>query len=217
MFANILNNTDSNLMSNFFSTFCQPDLHYTHSLNPNVAILVASACPYGPQSSHVYGASFASQIINNGWLAFPDVTLRLTSSKLLAGRSESLIVSTFVVRMTQIYDTSSWKDVVHVQGENDDYANNVNPGVIGQRLKHRRKETVQDYGGESFLIDSVTFSGKKGTQVCYSPCEHQALLSTSPLLQTPVGIVVEGTITMVLDASKRLTQFDMVSAKVSVV
>eukprot|EP01034_Spumella_vulgaris_P024563 gene24563-30926_t len=66
------------------------------------------------------------------------------------------------------------------------------------------------------ILESESMVGRSGIVKAYSVEDTQAFLDQSPLLEEPMRIKVQGTITMSIDAEKRITGFDYLYTSVDI-
>lgn len=250
MFANVFNAMDSDLVGSYFSTFCWPNLHFTSSISPALCALraVGDVANFAG-SRQINSAEIASQFMNNNAMLYPDMTIKLTESKLhmRSDTAESIIVSTFTASLTKIYDSSDWSEVISFPDDGGDISKaaqqrsnkNIETGkIVDDTQVPKRPHTAviderdssssplllslldnplvdQQEKEEAVLVEAISFAGKKGYQPCYTAKQQQAMISRTPLEQHPYPLNIEGTITMWLDANKRIMRFEMQTTKVN--
>ncbi len=227
MFANVFNIMDSELINSFFNTFCQGGSSFCFQISHSVRTddVLQSDCA---QSMCIDRTEIASLLMSTNCQRFPDMTMQISESMLHQSphTGESHVTANFCIKGTKIYDTDSWEKLVFPPDEQEEEGDDhVNGTVMTAAVKRPLAAVTTTIGSNNakaasnyeYSISSTSFSGKKGIQLCYSNEQHMELISTSPLLETPLKITTSGTITLYLNAHKRITKLEMVTTAMTLV
>lgn len=237
IFTNMFNAFQYPLWTNYFTTYCTSDVLFVES-SPK------SMRPNFPRYIEIIGARLSSQFMYNRLQILPDAVFKIKKTKLFtrSDTSESLVVSSFTIQGTKLYDLNLEpllppslqlrEGVVKqecVGGQDNghcfkrDESENYN---YGHNSQSNRSDYVDVNSGNIFknifnLRKSNSHSSLNDTdqQPDAIAAADEALIMSyadyidrAPLLDRPMEVTVTGTLTMHLDVNKRIRKFELVTA-----
>ncbi len=221
---------DYSLCEGFFTEYCGANFSMKHIICDNLSENILRIAPDSPKIVSIVSPNAAAHYTCNRGQMFPDMLLKVTNSRIIQqedrDNEESQIVSTFELEFTKIYlwmeevdydhestpdDTQDIKRAVHNQIEE-----NTNNLLASIKLEGSEDSEENPEQSSVMMLASESQSGRVGVLRAFSLDHQQAFLDQSPLLDEPMRVKLQGTITMSIDANKRITSFDYLYTSVDV-
>ncbi len=208
MFANISNSSDMSLWEGFHKQFGVEQLKF---------VQYSPQCPFGPPLLESDDLSVYLQFCYNRMCLVPDGVVRFSNVQIVSqsDTDESKICCDFHVDATMVYDVPSNvllpPDMVIVSlddnsGRVTNYNNCGDNNVIKKRKLESKKHTKLRIQERTDLFvrgaecDHIDITAGSGGYVYDNTVVD--VISTAPLLPSPVSFEVNGKVTMFLDVNK---------------
>jgi hypothetical protein len=188
-----------------------------YDMTPSLSQQLVHIAPHVSRVTTVDGASIAAEYLHSRAQNYPDMSMKLVDSHIvrLPHSEDSQIVSKFTMHGTKLHDTSKWDEMIFndettaITNKSDN--NNKNNEFDSSDTFSENNPIIETH---LYTVESESQDGRKGLMRGFSSEQYLRLLERSPLCD-PVFISLEGVLTMNLDATLKVTSFDITYSNVS--